>query len=95
MRRFIEQMSPQRHQQILDEGSAEKDIDELEKALNRMVLAHETSLADSEGHRPKADLGCIHCISSTVPANRNTGPCAYHAAKLLLDQLEMPLMRHG
>lgn len=66
---------------------AEKRIDELETALNRMILAHENTLSDSEGRCPAADTGCIDCTRGTVPDRLNTGPCAYHAAKRLLGQL--------
>lgn len=62
-------------------------IVELETALNRMVLAHENTLSDSEGRWPAADAGCPDCTSGTVPDNRNTGRCAYHESKVLLGQL--------
>ena len=62
-------------------------IQELETALNRMVLAHENTLSDSDGRWPQKDAGCPDCTSGTVPDNRNTGRCAYHTAKVLLGQL--------
>lgn len=62
-------------------------IDELETALNRMVLAHENTLSESDGRFPLKDSGCIDCTSGTVPDDRNTGRCAYHNAKVLLGQL--------
>ena len=62
-------------------------IHELETALNRMVLAHENTVSDSEGRWPPADRGCIDCTRGTVPDRLNTGRCAYHTAKVLLGQL--------
>lgn len=59
---------------------------ELEDALNRMVLAHESLSADTEGKYPYADIGCIECTVGTVPNRLNTGLCAYHNAKKLLGQ---------
>lgn len=61
-------------------------IDELETALNRMVLAHENTASDSEGRWPQPDAGCIECTAGTVPDRLNTGLCAYHNAKKLLGQ---------
>lgn len=63
------------------------DIDQLQTTLNRLILMVENTLSDSEGEWPEADMGCIDCTAGTVPANRNTGPCAFHAAKRLLGQL--------
>ena len=62
-------------------------IHELETALNRMVLAHENTLSDSEGRWPQPDCGCVYCTQGQVPDKLNTGPCAYHTAKALLGQL--------
>lgn len=62
-------------------------IHELETALNRMILAHENTQADTEGRYPPADCGCIYCTQGTVPDKLNTGPCALHTAKALLGQL--------
>jgi hypothetical protein len=59
-------------------------IHELETALNRMILAHENTLADSEGRWPHPDHGCIECTLGTVPNKFNTGLCAYHTAKKVL-----------
>jgi hypothetical protein len=61
-------------------------IDALETALNRMVLAHENLVSDTEGKYPSPDAGCIECTVGTVPNRYNTGLCAYHAAKRLLGQ---------
>jgi hypothetical protein len=66
---------------------ATERIQELETALNRMVLMFENTLSDSEGRYPAADAGCIDCTCGTVPDKYNTGPCAFHAAKRLLGQL--------
>ncbi len=66
---------------------ASKRIDELETALNRMILAHENCESDSEGHYPSPDSGCIECTCGTVPDKYNTGLCAYHNAKKLLRQV--------
>lgn len=62
-------------------------IHELETALNRMILAHENTLADTEGRWPQADSGCVYCTHGVVPKEFDTGPCAWHAAKKLLGQL--------
>ncbi len=62
-------------------------IEELTTVLNRMVLAHENTLSDSEGRWPQPDCGCIYCTQGQVPDKLNTGPCAYHTAKGLLGQL--------
>lgn len=62
-------------------------IGELETTLNRMVLAHENTLSDSEGRFPRPDMGCPDCTSGTVPDVLNTGRCAYHEAKVLLGQI--------
>ena len=62
-------------------------IHELETALNRMALMYENTQEESDGRWPRPDSGCIHCTHGTVPDNRNTGPCAYHAARKLLGQL--------
>jgi len=62
-------------------------IHELETALNRMVLAYENTLADSEGRWPEADCGCVFCTQGQVPDKLNTGPCAYHSSRQLLGQL--------
>ena len=62
-------------------------LHELETALNRMVLAYENTLADSEGRWPQADCGCVFCTQGQVPEKLNTGPCSYHTAKKLLGQL--------
>ena len=62
-------------------------IHELETALNRMILAHENTQADSEGRWPQPDCGCIYCTQGTVPDRLNTRPCALHTAKQLLGQL--------
>lgn len=59
-------------------------IDQLEFLLHRFVLAHETTEADSEGHYPHPDTGCIECTLGTVPDIRNTGRCAYHETKRVL-----------
>lgn len=68
-------------------NAAYRRIHELQTALNRMVLAHENTLADSEGKWPAADCGCIYCTQGQVPDKLNTGPCAYHNGKKLLGQL--------
>lgn len=65
----------------------DQHIHELETALNRMVLAHENTLSESDGRFPLKDAGCIDCTSGTVPDDRNTGRCAFHSAKVLLGQL--------
>lgn len=65
----------------------DQHIHELETALNRMVLAHENTLSESDGRFPLKDSGCIDCTSGTVPDDRNTGRCAFHSAKVLLGQL--------
>jgi len=62
-------------------------IQELETALNRLVLTVENTLADTDGQWPHADAGCIYCTAGTVPDKLNTGPCALHNAKALLGQL--------
>lgn len=62
-------------------------IDQLETALNRMVLDHENLLSDTEGRYPPADSGCIECTAGCVPDKYNTGLCSYHNAKKLLGQL--------
>jgi hypothetical protein len=59
-------------------------IDQLEFLLHRFVLAHETTEADSEGHYPRPDTGCIECTLGTVPDIRNTGRCAYHETRRVL-----------
>ena len=59
-------------------------IHELETGLNRMVLAHENLVSDTEGKYPPPDSGCIECTVGTVPNRLNTGLCAYHSAKKLL-----------
>ena len=59
-------------------------IEELETALNRMVLAHENLSSDTDGRYPEPDSGCIECTCGTVPDKYNTGLCAYHNAKKLL-----------
>lgn len=61
-------------------------ISVLETALSRMVAAHETLSANTEGQYPYADIGCIECTAGTVPDRVNTGLCAYHNAKKLLGQ---------
>lgn len=58
----------------------------LETALNRMICAHENLSADTEGKYPPPDAGCIECTVGTVPNRLNTGLCAYHNAKNLLEQ---------
>jgi hypothetical protein len=63
-----------------------KRIHELEVVLNRMVLAHENTMSESDGQWPQPDTGCIECTVGTVPDKYNTGPCAYHSAKRLLGQ---------
>lgn len=60
-------------------------IQQLESALTRMVLEYENTLADSEGRWPHPDSGCIECTCGTVPDKFNTGPCAYHTSKKLLE----------
>jgi len=62
-------------------------LDEIETALNRMVLAYENTLSESEGKWPHPDSGCIDCTCGTVPDRLNTGRCAYHNAKVLLGQI--------
>jgi len=62
----------------------QRERDELKTALNRMVLAHENLVEDTEGRYPHPDCGCIECTVGTVPNKYNTGLCAYHAAKRLL-----------
>jgi hypothetical protein len=62
-------------------------IHELETGLNRMVLAHENLVSDTEGKYPPPDSSCIECTVGTVPNRLNTGLCAYHSAKKLLGQL--------
>lgn len=64
--------------------AAKSRIDQLELLLHRFVLAHETTEADSEGHYPRPDTGCIECTLGTVPDIRNTGRCAYHETKRVL-----------
>lgn len=59
-------------------------IDVLETALNRMVLVHENTQADSEGQYPALDSGCVECTGGATPDRYNTGLCAYHNAKKLL-----------
>ena len=67
--------------------SQAKRILELETALNRMVCAHDNTLADSEGKWPQPDMGCVICTAGTVPNALNTGLCAKHNAMKLLGQL--------
>lgn len=57
----------------------------LRKALEQMVAAHEETLSNSEGRYPTANSGCIECTLGTVPDRLNTGLCAYHRSKELLD----------
>jgi hypothetical protein len=59
-------------------------IDQLEFLLHRFVLAHETTESDSEGHYPHPDTGCLECTLGTVPNDKNTGLCAYHATRRVL-----------
>lgn len=69
---------------------AAKEIEGLQSALNRMVLAHENLSSDTEGKYPTLDAGCIECTAGTVPDRYNTGRCAYHNAKRLLGHDETP-----
>lgn len=65
----------------------DKRIQELLIAVHGLVLMVENTISESEGRWPQADSGCIDCTTGTVPYNRNTGPCAFHAAKRLLGKL--------
>lgn len=71
----------------LRNGHLNDRIQQLEVALNRMICAHENTLADTEGRWPAADCGCIVCTQGTVPDKLNTGLCARHNAMKLLGQL--------
>ena len=64
--------------------SQDRRIAKLEAALARMVKEREECQADSEGHYPLPDCGCLECTVGTVPNHLNTGLCGYHAAKDLL-----------
>lgn len=59
-------------------------LDELEFALHRMILEHETTTSESDGQWPKLKRGCVHCTQGVTPDTHNTGPCAYHAARKVL-----------
>ena len=59
-------------------------IHELETVLGKLVEMVYDSRVDSEGHYPALDAGCNESTVGTVPNKRNTGLCAYHAAKELL-----------
>lgn len=51
----------------------------LAEALAKLVAQFE----DMDENMP-TNAGCIECTAGTVPDNRNTGLCGYHAAKKLL-----------
>jgi hypothetical protein len=67
--------------------AAVKRIHELETGLNRMICAHENTLAESDGVFPSKDAHCSDCTEGATPHQFDSGPCAYHAGKRLLGQL--------
>jgi hypothetical protein len=57
-----------------------------ERAYMRDILAaFVREVENVDGDWPGVSAGCLECTSGVTPDRYNTGPCAYHAAKALLD----------
>ncbi|HET9864077.1 MAG TPA: hypothetical protein VFP37_11580 [Steroidobacteraceae bacterium] len=56
-------------------------IDALRAGLEKLVKEFD----DLDEHRP-LHAGCIQCTEGATPDRYRTGPCAYHAARALLEQ---------
>lgn len=70
---------------LLAAPAYEEHVSNLASALTALLKAIDDETANRDGeHCIQPDTGCIECTLGTVPNDQNTGLCAYHSAKKLL-----------